>query len=79
VSGDRLLIINPTRTTEKVCHNVTFKKLTSDKYKATLWPVIKRALKMETGGGIFGFDISSVEKENYPSMYHAICSLYITD
>jgi hypothetical protein len=55
-------------TSEKVCHNVTFKKLTSDKYKATLWPVLKRALKMEAGG-IFGFDTSCVEKENYPSMH----------
>ncbi|XP_056017480.1 sacsin-like [Ostrea edulis] len=66
VSGDRLLVINPTRTTEKVCHNVTFKKLTSEKYKGTLWPVLKRVFKMDAGG-FFGFDTSSVEEENYPN------------
>ncbi|XP_056019914.1 sacsin-like isoform X2 [Ostrea edulis] len=66
VSGDRLLVINPTRTTDKVCHNVTFKKLTSEKYKTTLWPVLKRVFKMDAGG-FFGFDTSSVEEENYPN------------
>ncbi|XP_056019904.1 sacsin-like isoform X1 [Ostrea edulis] len=66
VSGDRLLVINPTRTTEKVCHNVTFKKLTSEKYKATLWPVLKKVFKMDAGG-FFGFNTSSVKKEYYPN------------
>ncbi|XP_062620066.1 sacsin-like, partial [Saccostrea cucullata] len=65
ISGDRLLIIDPTSRTEKVCHNVTFKKLTS-RYKFTLWPVLRKVLNLDNGG-VFGLETSNVQEGYFPN------------
>ncbi|XP_061181059.1 sacsin-like [Saccostrea echinata] len=65
ISGDRLLIIDPTSTTERVCHNVTFKKLTS-RYRNTLWPVLRKVLNLDNEG-VFGFRTSNVKEKHFPN------------
>ena len=74
VSGDRLLIINPTEDTHRVCHNVSLDKLTST-YRSTLYPVLKQIFKMDAGG-TFGFDESCLEKKYFSGAFFILTLVF---
>ena len=74
VSGDRLLIINPTEDTHRVCHNVSLDKLTST-YRSTLYPVLKQIFKVDAGG-TFGFDESCLEEKYFSGAFFILTLVF---